>query len=106
VMLRRRPTQMSRPPARCVRYNRAAARQGTRDELTGDLSVPCSRTESQRCGRWTCPRMAWAAANMKSLKIVRMATPYGVHGGGGSHEAGSLYSAPRQIAGRQTEEIR
>jgi hypothetical protein len=34
---------------RRVRYNRAAAMQDTRGELIGDLSVPRSFTESQRC---------------------------------------------------------
>ncbi len=31
-----------------VRYNLADAMQGTRGELSGDLSVPCSLAESQR----------------------------------------------------------
>jgi len=46
---RRRAAQKSRPLARRVRYNRAAAMQGTRGELIGDLSVSRSLTESQRC---------------------------------------------------------
>ena len=44
-----RAAQKSRTQARRIRYNRAAAMQGTRGELTGDLSVPRSRTGSQRC---------------------------------------------------------
>jgi len=34
--------------SRRVRYNRAAAMQGTQGELASDLSVPRSLTESQR----------------------------------------------------------
>jgi putative transposase len=49
AILRRRARQKSRTQARRVRYNRAAAMQGTRGELTGDLSVPQSLAESQRC---------------------------------------------------------
>ncbi len=42
-------TQKSRTLARRVRYNRAAAMQGTRGKLTGDLSVLRGLRESQRC---------------------------------------------------------
>ena len=49
AILRRRAAQKSRTLARRVRYNRAAAMQGTQDELPGDLLVPRSLTESQRC---------------------------------------------------------
>jgi hypothetical protein len=49
AILRRRAVQKSRTLARRVRYNRAAAMQGTRDELPGDLSVPRGLPESQRC---------------------------------------------------------
>jgi len=38
--------QKNRTQARRVPYNRAAGMRGTRCELTGDLSVPCSLTES------------------------------------------------------------
>jgi len=48
AILGRRAAQKSRTLARRVRYNRAAAMQGTRGELTGDLSVPRGFTESQR----------------------------------------------------------
>lgn len=48
AILRRRAAQKSRTLAWRIRYNRAAAMQGTRDELTGDLSVPRGLTESQR----------------------------------------------------------
>jgi hypothetical protein len=47
--LRRWAAQKSRTLARRVRYNRAAAMQGARGELTGDLSVQRTLTESQRC---------------------------------------------------------
>jgi hypothetical protein len=49
AILRRRAAQKSRTLARRVRYNRTILRQGTRAELTGDLSVPRGFTESQRC---------------------------------------------------------
>lgn len=49
AILRRRAAQKSRTLAGRVRYNRAAAMQGIQGEPTGDLSVPRSRTESQRC---------------------------------------------------------
>src|SRR5713226_183366 len=49
AILRRRAAQKSRTLARRVRYNRAAAMQGTQGELTDDLSVPRSLTESKRC---------------------------------------------------------
>jgi hypothetical protein len=49
AMLRRRAAQKNRTLARRVRYNRAVMRQGTRGELPGDLSVPHSLAESQRC---------------------------------------------------------
>lgn len=48
AILRRRAAQQRRTQAKRVRYNRAAAMQRTQGELTGDLSVPCSLTESQR----------------------------------------------------------
>jgi hypothetical protein len=48
AILRRRAAQKSRTLARRVRYNRAVRRQGTRGELTGDLSVPRNLPESQR----------------------------------------------------------
>jgi hypothetical protein len=41
--------QKSRTLAQRVRYNWAVMRQGTQGELTGDLSVPRSLAESQRC---------------------------------------------------------
>jgi hypothetical protein len=49
AILRRWAAQQRRTQARRIRYNRAAARQGTRTEPPGDLSVPCSLPESQRC---------------------------------------------------------
>jgi putative transposase len=49
AILRQRAAQKGRTLARRVRYNRASAMQGTQGELTGDLAVPCSLTESQRC---------------------------------------------------------
>ena len=49
AILRRRVRRKSRTLARRVRYNRAAAMQCTRGELTGELSVPQSLAESQRC---------------------------------------------------------
>jgi hypothetical protein len=50
AILRRRVAQKSGTLARRVRYNRAAAMQRTQGKLPGDLSVPCSLTESQqRC---------------------------------------------------------
>jgi hypothetical protein len=49
AILWQRAAQKRRTLARRVRYHRAAAMQGTRGELTGDLSVPRSLTESQRC---------------------------------------------------------
>jgi hypothetical protein len=49
AILRWRAAQKSRTLARRVRYNWVAAMQGTQGELTGDLAVPCSLTESQRC---------------------------------------------------------
>jgi putative transposase len=49
AILRRRAAQQRRTQAQRVRDNRAVMRQGTQGELTGDLSVPCSLTESQRC---------------------------------------------------------
>jgi hypothetical protein len=49
AILRRRAAQESRTLAQRVRYNRAAAMQRTQGELTGDLPVSRSLTESQRC---------------------------------------------------------
>ncbi len=49
AILRRRAAQKSRTLARRFRYNRAVAMQRTRGELAGELSVPRSLTESQRC---------------------------------------------------------
>jgi RNA-directed DNA polymerase len=49
AILRRRAAQKRRTLARRVRYNRVVAMQRTRGELTGNLSVPHSLTESQRC---------------------------------------------------------
>ncbi len=43
---------------RHVRYNRAAATQGTRGEPIDDLSVPRDCAESQRrCGGHICPQI-------------------------------------------------
>jgi len=47
AILHRRSAQKSRTLARRVRYNRVAAMQDTQGELTGNLSVPRSLTESQ-----------------------------------------------------------
>jgi hypothetical protein len=44
-----RAARQRRAQAQRVRYNRAVMKQGTRGELTGDLSVPCGLTESHRC---------------------------------------------------------
>jgi hypothetical protein len=49
AIFRRRAAHQGRTQAQRVRYNRAVMRQGARGELTGDLSVPCRLTESQRC---------------------------------------------------------
>ncbi len=48
AILQRRAAQQRRTLAQRSRYNRAAAMQGTRGELTGALSGPRSLTESQR----------------------------------------------------------
>ncbi len=44
-----RAAQQHRTQARAVRYNGAATIQGTRGELTGNLSVPSSLMDSERC---------------------------------------------------------